>query len=982
MSEIVSQPLMLKKKSKSSRFVNWTGEGNFFLDKILRAVYLTLLFVINFVMFLYSVNGRVLENGVINEAGLYIVGGVGAFFLVLILFFSFSKMAQNIICAVFTMIFVAMFFYQFAEFNPDVFIEKWLEKKAKWLTFIGIVPSCWLVGLVLGAIIYFAFKYSMVILFVVLVLTIGTFLGIRKNEVLKSVDNEYKVVKEMPANVGGKRDTNIVYFRVPKFPSYQFLSSIRDANFRELRNMMIGFFATNEFEIYPNAFVENMDTMGNIVDIYNQVDYTSTTSKNRGYSEFINDWNFIHGGLNFAGLDDNNLYSYLTDKGYGVSTYSMPGFNICMTGGKLNTDRCVIKGYKTVPWYDKEASLEKNIYTLLSELTLNLKRKGLKGTAKALANSSSIKGYRVNSENRRVSIEGAPRLFDLVAEQVNKDKIGQVYMVYVDLPSDIYIYDEFCNVKPRKDWVALKDNSLYSGGIDEKRKAYSDQAKCLIGKMQEFIDEIKVNGKLDRTDVIVQGVSSIRELGGMVAGKYGNFVKDNLVSLGIRKSKKTKFLINANVCLASDFTKTLIRFQDYCYTIDNMKMGQTDTFNLKKNLINNSVIRGGKITSIAVNYRDWYQDFKNNSVDYQKKIVRKRAKIDEQLKKEQEQAQKLEEKVEEEKVNPASSMLEDNIYVPSDDLIMELEEVEAKALNGEYESALNEEKISDKKDGKTEAVKEQTHGAGGLLSVLSKKAQGAVEIISDKAKEAQKKVIEKANELTSGNDVKAEQTLQKQNDAKEIAKEVKEATAEVEATVKAEAKEVKATVKEVEATVEAVKAEAKEEAEAVQDKVEATTNEVKATVKEVEATVEAVKVEAKEEAEAVQDKVETTTNEVKATVKEVEATVEAVKVEAKEEAQAVKDMLGATTNEVKATVKEAEAVVEVVKVEAKEEALAVKEEATATAKEATATVKATLEGEFKDNVIELKDNLKAKTNEVKTKEFQKTEDVELDIWDI
>ena len=85
-------------------------------------------------------------------------------------------------------------------------------------------------------------------------------------------------------------------------------------------------------------------------------------------------------------------------------------------------------------------------------------------------------------------MEGAPAVVDEAGEDFSRDKAGQVYMIYVDLPSDIYMYDEFCNLKPRKEWVALKDNSLANGGIDEKRKAYADQAKCAIGKLQEYMD--------------------------------------------------------------------------------------------------------------------------------------------------------------------------------------------------------------------------------------------------------------------------------------------------------------------------------------------------------------------------------------------------------------------------------------------------------------------------------------------------------------
>ena len=64
---------------------------------------------------------------------------------------------------------------------------------------------------------------------------------------------------------------------------------------------------------------------------------------------------------------------------------------------------------------------------------------------------SPLKGFKVTAENRRVSLEGAPAVVDEAGEDFSRDKAGQVYMIYVDLPSDIYMYDEFCNLKPRKE---------------------------------------------------------------------------------------------------------------------------------------------------------------------------------------------------------------------------------------------------------------------------------------------------------------------------------------------------------------------------------------------------------------------------------------------------------------------------------------------------------------------------------------------------
>lgn len=614
----------LKRKSQTNNYEWLTKATNSFFDRILRAVFVTLLFVLDFVMFVYSIHGRILEDGVVNEAMIYIGGGLFAFFLLVMLLLSASGMAQNIVCSLFVFLITLIFLNQFALFDLDNFIEVWLEAHASFLTFICLLPSAWMVGLFLALLVFFAFRYTLVIFVTVAALAGSVGIGVYKTETANIPQEEYVTVKELNAAGSNAQNKNLVYIMAPKFPSYHFLSTIKDINFRELRDLMIGFYAVNDFEIYPNAFVQKNDTVSNIVDIYNQVNYGSTTSGIRGYAEILNDWNFIHHSLDTMELEDNKLFAILSKDGYKVSTYPMPLFNFCYKNGQMLTDRCVVKQTHPIKLYDKKSPLEKNIYALLGEWVMSLKSRELKSAAKMFIDMSYMRGWKILSENRRLSIEGTPVLLDRVYEDFAKDGNGVAYMSFVELPSDLYIYDEFCNLKPRNKWVALKDNSLYSGGIDEKRKAYADQAKCLIGMLQMYMEKMRENDKLQNTDIIVQGVSPLRELAGMPAGQYGTFVADKLVSLGIRRGENPNFIVNTEICLASDFTRSLITKEKACYTIDNMKMSTEDAHNLKQNLINNSVIRGSKISNIAANYRDWYEEFRQRNPQYQAMLKRLR----------------------------------------------------------------------------------------------------------------------------------------------------------------------------------------------------------------------------------------------------------------------------------------------------------------------------------------------------------------------
>ena len=115
-----------------------------------------------------------------------------------------------------------------------------------------------------------------------------------------------------------------------------------------------------------------------------------------------------------------------------------------------------------------------------------------------------------------------------------------------------------------------------------------------------------------------------------------------------------------------------------------MKLKTDEALNLKQNLINNSIIRGSKISNIAANYQDWYEEYKQNSQSYKERI-----------KKQQERQRKLEQtnnKVHEERevvapqANHSSRIHNSNIFVPTDDLILEMDEKgEIRSLSRQFE---------------------------------------------------------------------------------------------------------------------------------------------------------------------------------------------------------------------------------------------------------------------------------------------------------
>ena len=177
--------------------------------------------------------------------------------------------------------------------------------------------------------------------------------------------------------------------------------------------------------------------------------------------------------------------------------------------------------------------------------------------------------------------------------------------------------------------------------------------------------------KIANTNIFIQGVSSIRELSSRTTDKYMQFVTDKLVNLAVRRGENPKFLINANICLASDFTKSLIRYQDYCYTLDDMKMKKDEIFNLKKNLINNAIIRSNKISNIVDRYHAWYELYKSKNTGYQKKLAQEKKETLARQKREEAIAQRDKDIDKNEDIRSSS----DNIFELTDDMVGQPKEI-------------------------------------------------------------------------------------------------------------------------------------------------------------------------------------------------------------------------------------------------------------------------------------------------------------------
>ena len=205
------------------------------------------------------------------------------------------------------------------------------------------------------------------------------------------------------------------------------------------------------------------------------------------------------------------------------------------------------------------------------------------------------------------------KTFDILAEHVLSDNGRQAYFVYADIPSDMFIYDEFCNLKPRNKWISLDNLPWVSNDNSElKRTAYIDQTKCLYGKLQEFIDKLNEQKVFENSILIINGMSSNHNFkSSHLDSVIDSFIYNKIVSLAIKSPSSNEFIINNNICSSKNIIQSVL-FNvntEKCNNIDNIGIRGSYKDEIIETLIDKSE-QDINISSNVDKFNFWYNKWK------------------------------------------------------------------------------------------------------------------------------------------------------------------------------------------------------------------------------------------------------------------------------------------------------------------------------------------------------------------------------------
>lgn len=526
---------------------------NLLVATVLKTLYIYFLMVIDLILFSGSGNLDIFQNSGFICAEIALLAGALLLFCALIMWiFSFSSKAHNLICGLFTFCFIVVIFNQFSQFDHTNFIGYYFANSwgifvpkfffANSHVFVALVCSALVLWMLFKCRLRFFAFYVFMFLFILT--------GILYHEYL-SKKNNHDFIDTFRSGITQSADSNqkFIYLMLPNLVSYKYFGIFEDKN--DVQDLISGFLAKNHFYVYPNAYNQTGDAFLNIVGAVNPFDdkmdrHIMDTMLLYKY------WKFFNLNDELVLLRDNQMFDTFKQANYQITAYKSRGVDICKKKYGFNVDRCVEKLNRPVNLYSMNLPLFDRTKLLLVEWLTSMKMfKNLSVPYHAMrlfTKPEQLPMIGINYNN--LYVVNSIKTFDVLAKSITENTGRHAYFVYADIPSDMFIYDQFCNIKPQSEWISLKnlpwvevDNSY------KKRKAYIEQTKCLYGKLQEFLDTLKQKGILNNTVLVLNGMSGTNNFQSMKIEDYDADVLFNrLIMLAIKSPDMNKITINPKMC--------------------------------------------------------------------------------------------------------------------------------------------------------------------------------------------------------------------------------------------------------------------------------------------------------------------------------------------------------------------------------------------------------------------------------------------------
>ncbi len=659
------QPKKNKKQGKSFSLYLW--------DLLIKTLITSLLIGADFLIFAGAGSYDMFGKSVfLNAEVWHVLFAIVIFSFVIMYLLSFFDFLQNLAISAIVFYITLAFFHQYAAFDESSVLS---SMAASYISQdLGILlsnVSHIIIAVVLSILFFvfltFATRTKNFVLLVLLFLFNASIVYTQKVDPREHQKFEYIKEEVVMAHANPKKQ--FIYIGMPDMASYAYLSELKSQfpknspDVKEIdktQEIMLGFYADNNFMLYPQAYAEKESAAQNFAKILNANNDKSEKEYllQKIYPESLWHFNFLNDKNVY--LKESKIYDTFLKSNFSINAYQNNGIELCKINNDYAVSYCVEKNSFPIDYDGMNLSLWDKSALLAAQWlqstglfdNLSYVYKGLHPFMNV--DDMPLVGKSLTGTDVKNSID----VLDLLSHDLQKADGNTAYFVDLNMPGQGFIYDEYCRVRPISEWQT-SNNYAWSKDINisQKRQAYFKQVQCVYGSLQKFIDELKANNLDKETVIVLQGLNG---MGGMFAPNENEvpankFMNQKFVDTAIKDPLKKEFKLKTEVCSTSEVLEQYLYRKEKCQEELDVQITDQEkqAFLEKRHQFNISEDEVKKAqTSFAKWYKTWLEKHPQNAAKTLKKSSEKQVKADktsaantEKDKKTEEVKEKTEEKM-------------------------------------------------------------------------------------------------------------------------------------------------------------------------------------------------------------------------------------------------------------------------------------------------------------------------------------------------
>lgn len=554
----------------------------------------------------------------------YILAGIFILSFALIYLISFSSFLQNLLTAGSVSFFIIIMMNQFAAFDKNSMLAQLAAtyispELGEPLSNVSHVVFAGIMGLLFFVFLVYASKkligyFVMLLLIILMGITISSYSSRNENVKFKVVKDDVIVTNAQP----GKR---FVFIGMPTAASYHYLSEAlkNEVNnpyeyerIKKTYDNILGFYASNRFTLYPYVYVEDVDPYTNMALSLNANNTKNLNEYKLNNISVTRFWKFNNMTSKYMYLQENKLYDTFKRAKYGVNAYQAGGIEMCYVNNEPAVDRCIEKNSLPIDFDGMDISTEEKVEVLgaqwiesmglLSDFSYSY------NLLKPFADTDSLPLVGVSYKD--AGVKDSLEVLDVLERDLNKDNGNKAYFVDLNLPGNMYIYDEFCRIKPIEKWRnKIEPDWVKKMSPNEKKNAYNNQLNCVFGRLEKFLDNLNKSPSGKKTVVVLQGLSGTN---GLVASKENSFAANlqnqKFVDMAIRDPLKKEFQVDESLCSAPSILKQYLYRKGKCQELGEFNLHVDAVNEMRSSLKKFKVDKTAAVNS-AEKFKLWYAEW-------------------------------------------------------------------------------------------------------------------------------------------------------------------------------------------------------------------------------------------------------------------------------------------------------------------------------------------------------------------------------------